>query len=180
MNNGVPKVLLKTNAFLNKVLENVQVIAIIFAAILITLDVLLRAIFSKPISGASEYVGYIMIIASYFGLGVCAAERSHLKVDLVVQLFPKKAQLINDMINAVLVAAVGVIMLYSCINQGIITYGLKTRGTFSGVYNWPFYLLMGLGYVPVILSSINNFLSDIFDIKALKAEKSIKERGSEV
>mgnify|MGYP001117652271 CR=1 FL=1 len=154
----------KINAYLNTVLENIQVVTIILAAVMVTLDVLMRALFSKPISGTSEYVGYIMILASFFGLGSCTADRSHLKVDLVVQLLPEKHQVIN-------VAGVGALMLYASINQGIITYGLKTKGTFSGVPNWPFYLLMGLGYLPVLLGAVSNFIEDIQTLAALRAEK---------
>lgn len=171
MNKENSNVLGILNGWLNSFLGSIQVIAIIFAAVMVTLDVLLRALFSKPISGTSEYVGYIMILASFFGLGACTADRSHLKVDLLVQLLSEKAQIINDMINAVLVAVVAGIMLYASINQGIITFGLKTKGTFSGVPNWPFYLLMGLGYLPVLLGSISNFIEDIASLKTLKATK---------
>lgn len=176
MNKENSNVLGILNGWLNSFLGSIQVIAIIFAAVMVTLDVLLRALFSKPISGTSEYVGYIMILASFFGLGACTADRSHLKVDLLVQLLSEKAQIINDMINAVLVAVVAGIMLYASINQGIITFGLKTKGTFSGVPNWPFYLLMGLGYLPVLLGSISNFIEDIASLKTLKATKS-DEKG---
>lgn len=168
-------VLGKVNCGLNTLLDNVQMVAIIAAAVLVVLDVLLRALFSKPISGTSEYVGYIMILASFFGLGSCTEDRSHLKVDLLVQLLSEKAQVINDMVNAVMVAGVATIMLYASINQGIITYGLKTKGAFSGVPNWPFYLLMGLGYLPVLLGSINNFIEDISTLKAIKAARNTEK-----
>lgn len=176
MDTGKTNFLGKLNGWINSLLGSIQVVAIIFAAVMVTLDVLLRAIFSKPISGTSEYVGYIMILASFFGLGACTADRSHLKVDLLVQMLSQKAQVINDMINSVLVVGVASIMLYASVNQGIITFGLKTKGTFSGVPNWPFYLLMGLGYLPVLLGSINNFIEDISTLKALKAAKT-DEKG---
>lgn len=166
MNSGFLKALSKANRYINIFLENVQVIAIVAAAGLVTLDVLLRAILSKPISGTAEYVGYIMIVASFFGLGACTTDRSHLKVDLIVQKFSKKAQIINDLINAIMVATVGGIMLCAAVNMGWVTFGLKTKGVFSGVYNWPFYMLMGLGYLPVVLGSLINLLSDIFHLKA--------------
>lgn len=172
MNSESHNVIGRINGRLISLLSGIQVVAIIFAAFLVALDVLLRAIFSKPISGTSEYVGYIMILASFFGLGACTADRSHLKVDLLVQMFSQKAQIINDMINAVLVAGVASIMLYASINQGIITHGLKTKGAFSGVPNWPFYLLMGLGYLPVLLGSVSNFIEDISALKALKPGKN--------
>ena len=87
-------------------------------------------------------------------------------------MLSQKAQIINDMINAVLVAGVASIMLYASVNQGIITFGLKTKGAFSGVPNWPFYLLMGLGYLPVLLGSVSNFIEDISALKALKPGKN--------
>lgn len=164
----------KLNEWINLVLGNIQVVAIIAAAILVTLDVLLRAIFSKPISGTSEYVGYIMILASFFGLGACTADRSHLKVDLLVQMLPHKAQVVNDMINSVVVLGVATVMLYASINQGIITFGLKTKGTFSGVPNWPFYVLMGLGYLPVLIGSISNFIEDVQTLAAISRDKQVK------
>lgn len=165
----------KINVYVNLVLNNTQIFAIVLAAFLVTLDVLLRALFSQPISGTSEYVGYIMILASFFGLGACTSDRSHLKVDLLVQLLPEKAQIINDMINAIFVAGVASIMLYAGTNQGIITFGLKTKGTFSGVPNWPFYLLMGLGYLPVLLGSISNFIEDVQTLAAIRKEKKLRE-----
>lgn len=151
----------KVTGAINNVLGEIQVIGIILAAIVVTADVLMRALFSKPISGTSEYVGYIMILASYFGLGICTANRSHLKVDLLVQLLPQKAQVVNDMINALLVITVASIMLYASVNQGLIAMKLMTRGTFSKVPNWPFYLFMGLGYLPVVLCAVNNLIEDI-------------------
>lgn len=175
MNNEKPNLPGKVTGWLNSVLSTVQVVSIIFAAVMVTLDVLMRALFSKPISGTSEYVGYIMIMASFFGLGACTVDRSHLKVDLLVQMLSKKSQLVNDMINAVLVAAVASIMLYASVNQGVITFGLKTKGTFSGVPNWPFYLLMGLGYLPVLTGCIANFVEDIQLLRAIRAEKNLQK-----
>jgi len=87
----------------------------------------------------------------------------------------EKAQIINDMINAVMVSAVASIMLYASFNQGLITFGLKTKGAFSGVPNWPFYMLMGLAYLPVLLGSVNNFVEDISALKALKAAKKTEK-----
>lgn len=175
MNKENGNVLGKLNGGLIALLSHVQLAAIIFAAVLVVLDVLLRALFSKPISGTSEYVGYIMILASFFGLGACTADRSHLKVDLLVQMLSKKAQIVNDMINAVLVAAVGSIMLYASLNQGLITFRLKTKGTFSGVPNWPFYVLMGISYLPILLGSVNNFIEDIEKLREAKASKNIEK-----
>lgn len=175
MNNGKNTIVGKINSGLNTLLGNVQLFSILAAAFLVVLDVLLRALFSKPISGTSEYVGYIMILASFFGLGSCTVDRSHLKVDLLVQLMSEKAQVINDMINAVMVSAVATIMLYASVNQSLITFKLKTKGTFSGVPNWPFYLLMGLAYLPVLLGSINNFVEDVSKLRTLKAAKNAEK-----
>jgi len=158
----------KVTGAINNALGEIQVVSIILAAVMVTADVLMRALFSKPIAGTSEYVGYIMILASYFGLGMCTANRSHLKVDLLVQLLPEKAQIVNDMINAVLVVAVASIMLYASVNQGLIAMRLMTRGTFSKVPNWPFYMFMGLGYLPVVLCAVNNFIEDMLLLGAKK------------
>lgn len=90
-------------------------------------------------------------------------------------MLSKKSQLVNDMINAVLVAGVASVMLYASVNQGVITFGLKTKGTFSGVPNWPFYLLMGLGYLPVLTGCIANFVEDIQLLRAIRAEKNLQK-----
>lgn len=166
MSKGFPHALYKATTFINKILVDIQVVAIIASALVVTIDVLMRLILSRPITGASEYVGYIMILASYFGLGICAQERSHLKVDLVVQMLSEKAQIINDLVNSVLVIVIGALMVAASVNQGLINLELGTRGTFSGVYNWPFYMLMGLGYLPVVLACICNFIEDAGRLKA--------------
>lgn len=178
MEKGIPGALVKINRRINELFVNLQVVFIVLSAMLVALDVLLRWIFSTPISGTSEYIGFMMIIASYCGLGVCTMERSHLKVDLVVQLLPKKVQEILDIVNSILVIAVGSVMLYAGFTQGMRNMKLNTKGTFTGVPYWPFYLIMALCYFPVVLGSVINIIEDVYALLGKKTEKTLDKEGS--
>ncbi len=174
----IPLAIDVVNRKFSLMLSGIQLAAIVFAAVLVTLDVLLRALFSKPISGTSEYVGYIMILASFFGLGLCTMDRSHLKVDLIVQNLPAKVQHVIDAVNDVVVCAVGCIMTYAAFNQGAVTFGLKTRGMFSGVPNWPFYYLMGIGYLSVATGAVSLLIQDLLALRK-PAVQSEAEKGED-
>lgn len=54
MNNEKPNLPGKVTGWINSVLSTVQVVAIIFAAVMVTLDVIMRALLSKHINSNYE------------------------------------------------------------------------------------------------------------------------------
>jgi TRAP-type transport system small permease protein len=64
--------------------------------VLTALDVGLRYIFNRPLSGAFELVEYMMAIIIPFSIAYCAEQRGHVAVELILTRFPKRVQLVVE------------------------------------------------------------------------------------
>ena len=72
----------------------------LFAMMSLTVvDVSLRYIFSRPITGVTEITEAMMATLVFMALAHCAAKGGHLKVDLIMSRLPLKAQAIADSIT---------------------------------------------------------------------------------
>ncbi len=60
---------------------------------LTALDVGMRYIFNRPVSGAFELVEYMMAIIIPFCIAYCAEKRGHVAVEFILARFPKKVQI---------------------------------------------------------------------------------------
>lgn len=61
--------------------------AMVFLA---AMDVLLRYLFNRPISGALELIQYMMLIVVVSGLAYCTVDRSHIRVEALIERCPPK------------------------------------------------------------------------------------------
>src|SRR5690606_10079135 len=75
---------------------------VLAAMMLLTVaDVALRWLFKYPVIGTTEITESMMACIAFFALAWCAAEKSHLKVDLVVERFPPRVQGLIDSLTTV-------------------------------------------------------------------------------
>jgi TRAP-type C4-dicarboxylate transport system permease small subunit len=70
------------------------------------IDVFLRFFFNSPITGTTEISQLMMIIIVFPALGWAAVDRTHIRVDLLIRLFPDKPKAVLNSIT--LLIALGV------------------------------------------------------------------------
>ncbi len=80
-------------------LSKLGAIALVGMMGLTTADVICRYLFNSPILGAFEITEFLVLILIFSFLGYTQAQKSHVSVDLLTSLFPRKVQLIIDLIN---------------------------------------------------------------------------------
>ena len=74
-------------------------ILVVAAMMLLTVsDVTMRYIFNQPIAGTIEIVEYMMVCL-LLGMATCALERRLIKVGIVKERLPKKAQAIIEIVT---------------------------------------------------------------------------------
>jgi TRAP-type C4-dicarboxylate transport system permease small subunit len=125
-------------------------------------DVALRYFFNKPISGAFDLTEYMMAIVFAFGLPYCAVHKGHIKVEILIDRIPKKAQAIIN--GIILIISLG---LFSLISWQSLLYGKIQFDTsiVSSVLLIPRYPFVGLlffgwaGFVVVLLADFLKILS---------------------
>jgi len=78
---------------------------VLLAAILIAIDVILRAGFQTSIGGADELSGYALAIGSAWALGAALLNRAHIRIDSLYLYFPLRVRLALDVLALTLFVA---------------------------------------------------------------------------
>lgn len=77
-------------------------VLILLAALLIGVDITLRAFFVASIGGADELAGYALAIGTVWSLGGALLDRAHIRIDSLYGLFPPRLRIALDLVAIVL------------------------------------------------------------------------------
>jgi len=127
----------------------IAAMAIFSMMALTSIDVFLRYFFRKPIPGTYEIVALLGAIAVSFAVAHTLAERGHVAVSLIVQLFPKRLQGIIESIISIF----GII-LFGLIAWQSVLYGMDCQrsGEVSLTLELPFYpVIYGVALCAVVV-----------------------------
>ena len=72
--------------------------ALIFAAFMVTVDVLARKFFSVSMAGADEITGYIFAIGTAWALSLTLLDRANVRIDALYNVLPRKTRALLDLI----------------------------------------------------------------------------------
>jgi len=156
----------KKSLLLARRLDMMAAMAIVAMMSLTCTDVILRYFFRKPIPGTYEIVELFGAVAVSFAMAHTLAEKGHVAVSLIVQLFPKRLQGIIECIISIF----GII-LFGLIAWQSILYGMDCQraGEVSLTLELPFYpiiygVALGAGVVClVLLVDLANALGKVKD-----------------
>jgi TRAP-type C4-dicarboxylate transport system permease small subunit len=84
-----------------KFCDRIAQAAVVAMLLLIVGNILLRIVW-KPILGTYDIAGFIGAILIAFAIAYCAVQRGHIQVELLVALFPERAQAIIGSITGIL------------------------------------------------------------------------------
>jgi TRAP-type C4-dicarboxylate transport system permease small subunit len=140
----------KTDRFLKKTVRYMGEISgwiLCACMLLVTFNVLLRAIFGKPILGTYEWVGFLTAISLSLGLPYCASVGGHIAVDFIVAKFKPALRWILSIFFGVISA---VLMVSIAISLFLHAGKLLSSGEVSPTTQIPFYVFVcitGIGFV---------------------------------
>lgn len=138
-------------------------LALLVLMALITLaDVIGRSVFNKPISGAYEITELTFIIMIALMLGYSAIVQVHVRIDIVVTHFPRKAQIVIDAISHLLMVAFFLVLSWRVCVHSIAT---ESKGLVSGVLSipiFPFEIVLALGCLLIGAMYLVHFLRIFF------------------
>jgi TRAP-type C4-dicarboxylate transport system permease small subunit len=134
----------KNSLLLAQKLGMIAALAIFFMMSLTCIDVFLRYFFRRPIPGTYEVIALLGAVAVSFAMAHTLAEKGHVAVTLIVQMFPKRLQGIIE----------GIISIFGIILFGLITwqsvlYGIDCQrsGEVSLTLELPFYpIIYGVAF----------------------------------
>lgn len=135
----------KVITLVTRILTFIAATALTLMMFLTAADVICRYFFNSPISGAMELVEYLMAIIVPFSIAYCALQKSHVAVDLIVDHFPKKLQIICHF--CVTIPSIGFVLLMSWQNYLSIftTYESKMTSAVLLIPAYPFIIPVTIG-----------------------------------
>jgi TRAP-type C4-dicarboxylate transport system permease small subunit len=165
--------LIKAADIIHKVMSPFsKVLLVVGAASLATMmlltasDVALRYFFNKPISGAFDLTEYMMAVVFAFGLPYCTLQRSHIKVDILMERLPEKAQTaITAMITPLSLGIISLIAWQSIVYTQI-QFSTHIASSVLHIPRYPFVGLLFLGYAGFVIALLGDFLN--FIAKAIR------------
>ena len=113
--------------------------------IIVTLDVVLRYFFNRPISGSYELVEFMMVTLVYLGLAYTQTQKGHISVTLLTDKFSPGTMAVISTVTNLLCVGIFALITWRCIVEAGV---LKANGTSSGVLfipNFPFMWIVAFG-----------------------------------
>lgn len=86
----------KVIAVVSRIFNNIGMVFLAFLMLVITADVLLRAILNKPIRGANEIAELTMLVIVFLSIAYAQHLKANISVSILFDKFPKKVQ---DILN---------------------------------------------------------------------------------
>lgn len=112
---------------------------------LMATDVVCRYILNSPIPGALELVEYLMAICMPLSIAYCAARRSHVSVEMVVERFPHTIQRgIQLVVTIISVSFIGLVSWQSVLNV-FDSYQSKITSAVLHIPAYPFAVPVAIG-----------------------------------
>jgi TRAP-type C4-dicarboxylate transport system permease small subunit len=76
--------------------------ALLAAAVMVTVDVILRKFFSVTMSGSDEISGYIFAAGTSWAFSYCLLHRSNIRIDALYNLLPRPVRAVLDIVGVLL------------------------------------------------------------------------------
>jgi TRAP-type C4-dicarboxylate transport system permease small subunit len=119
---------------------------VLFGMMLLTIfDVIGRYIFNSPITGAFEITEAMMVTMVFFFIAYAQAKKSHVAVDLVVNLLPKKLRVLIDIITHLLSLLMMVLIAWMSMLRWLELIKIKEYTAILHIPVSPFLLILALG-----------------------------------
>ena len=127
---------------------------LIIIMLLTTLDVIMRFFFNAPITGSSEITQRFIIVAGFLGIGWCALNNQHIKVDILVGKLPPKGQKVFTLFNYLVVGIISALIGTQSFKQAALVKKMHVQSQLLGIPNFPFYYVVSISYFILLITII--------------------------
>jgi TRAP-type C4-dicarboxylate transport system permease small subunit len=130
--------------------------------LLAALDVLLRYAFNRPISGALELIQYMMLLTVVSGFALCTVEKSHIRVEALIDRFPSKVRAVLYCVTSFLSLALVLVITWQSIRYAGLLRASNLTSPVLFIPAFPFAMVLALAmavFCLALLAEFAHFLS---------------------
>ncbi len=123
---------------------------IMVTVLLMTINVVGRYIFKRPVEGSDELIGFLILCTAAFAFSYTQREKQHLRVDVLIDRLSGKVRDFLDLFALILGLGVSIIISWQMF-EAARKYILHIQGGppvswILGIPYYPFLLVLGVGY----------------------------------
>jgi TRAP-type C4-dicarboxylate transport system permease small subunit len=151
----------------NKIMAYASGVALTAMMLLTVADVCGRYLFSKPIRGTYELVGFLLVGAGALGLGYCQVKKAHIRVDFLLQRFPEKMRAVLTVIANFLGFAAFSLLCWRCALYA--QYYISATGNHTdtlGIPLTPFVIVLAVGTGMLALVILIDLIRSLTRVKS--------------
>lgn len=141
-----------------------MILMVVFCAILF-LQVVMRKVFNNSLSWSEELARYIFIWMVFIGISYGAKQMKHLKIDVFLNVFPKKLRAVIVILADLIVLVFGGVVVFAAYTT--VSKYLQV-GTASPAVHVPYWFIHSAPVVGYTLTIIRQIQTIIYRIKNLK------------
>jgi TRAP-type C4-dicarboxylate transport system permease small subunit len=129
--------------------------AIMFAAMMVVtvIDVSGRELatrfdFIRPMNGAVELIGFMLVLGGTWGMGYCQLLKMHIRINILVEKWSQRTQAFFWALTCLIsLAAAGLIAWQAYVKMAAyFASTLGAKSTVLGAPLWPFIIMMAIGF----------------------------------
>lgn len=136
-----------------KFLDNLAGLCLVATMAVIVINVLMRAIWHRPLMGTMEYVNIFTTLTVALALAYCSFQNGQIAVDLLVEKLPAKAAAAIDIFTNLAALLFWAVAAYYSVEYGrtMMETGLVASTTEIPLYPVPFLIALGLAALCLVL-----------------------------
>lgn len=124
-------------------------------------DVMLRYFLRRPILGTTELTEDMLACLGFLSLAWCAAERNHLKVDLVMGVLPARVQAVVDAVISFAAFCLVGVLTWRSVLEAMAVKELNIESSLLRIPAFPFYYVMAAGFALLFLVMVMQWVEEI-------------------
>ena len=170
-----PRWLLKLSRVVDSVSSKVNLVGMILLAglmLTISIDVILRYIFNRPLKGSIDIIEVMLVIVVFFGMAYTETKGGHVTVDILTSRLSHRARAVVDSIARALVAGVLVIITWQSIVYAIRWMAAGPTTSVLRIPEYPLILVVAFGSTLFLLVVLIKLIYSISEALSYNLRRS--------
>ena len=163
-------------------------VLILLAAVVVSLDVVVRELFTLPMGGTDELSGFALAISSAFAFTYALLERAHVRIDSLYTTLPRWIRAFLDIIGLSVFTLFMTLLSWQAL--GVFTESVRNSSVTLSAFAWPlrfpqFFWVLGLFWFVVVAvllllrSLLTLFKGDWIMVQQQIGSKTVQEELKE-
>ncbi|MBN8293397.1 TRAP transporter small permease [Rhodobacter sp. NTK016B] len=134
-------------------------VALVLMMLVVTCDVILRAVFNTPVQGAYDAVSILLLVMVAFGFAPVLANRGEIVIDLLDAVIGRRSVRLLASIAAVMTMAVMLFFAWSAIDPARNAWRYGDRSLELGIPQWAMWGVLAVGVLGILWAALVQVVS---------------------